>query len=511
MQQHLRRSAIRTAVRYAGAGLLLAGLLAWRGRPTAAGVSAVSSLALLVLAVVAPRTTAAAERALGRVAQGLGHALGTIAFAIIAVLVVIPSWGYHRLIRRSPLGHHRSAPPRWLEVQQVPALASISEARRLGSRASAVGSGAGPHRWVALGAVIVACAIVAFAVHVRSDDRGGPEQPSAHALPATGGRCGPRLGDLPEAKQLAGSPIDGYAHENEPWFPRFVAEAAALTSEWDPVLGSRPPNIDGRYLTVCDGRRSTYQPADPDLTVWYFGGSTMFGFGQRDEHTIPSEVARLAEADGISIRGVNFGIPAAVNWQETQLLAEALSMAKRPPDLVVFYDGVNEFALGYERMQRGDIDPDRTSRQLLTDTERELWASTHPHAEPVTEPGLRLQVELASTQYARGVDVGRHLAKAYGFPVLHVWQPSLLSKRLTPTDRPVLDRTGFDEQSPERAAYLATMEESGADPVDLTTALDGAEAPVYLDSGHTNELGATLVARALYESMRPILSVTPGP
>ena len=67
----------------------------------------------------------------------------------------------------------------------------------------------------------------------------------------------------------------------------------------------------------------------------------MFGLYQRDEHTIPSEFARLAEADGIPLRVVNYGSLAYVNWQEV-LLLEQLVTGGSEPDLAVFYDGFNE-------------------------------------------------------------------------------------------------------------------------------------------------------------------------
>ena len=82
------------------------------------------------------------------------------------------------------------------------------------------------------------------------------------------------------------------------------------------------------------------------------GGSTMFGSFQRDGHTIPSEFARLAEADGIPVRVVNYGQLAYVNWQEVLLLQQLASGSSRP-DLAVFYDGYNDllsqFALGHHR------------------------------------------------------------------------------------------------------------------------------------------------------------------
>ena len=67
----------------------------------------------------------------------------------------------------------------------------------------------------------------------------------------------------------------------------------------------------------------------------------MFGVGQRDEHTIPSEVARLAEDDGVALEVHNYGLPGWVAWQEVQYLERLLARGERY-DLAVFYDGFNE-------------------------------------------------------------------------------------------------------------------------------------------------------------------------
>ena len=56
---------------------------------------------------------------------------------------------------------------------------------------------------------------------------------------------------------------------------------------------------------VVDGRRATWRPAVTPgcrpAKVWMFGGSTAFGQGQRDDHTIASELARVAWEDGIAV------------------------------------------------------------------------------------------------------------------------------------------------------------------------------------------------------------------
>ena len=117
------------------------------------------------------------------------------------------------------------------------------------------------------------------------------------------------------------------------------------TKRYDPYLGWTMPDFQGRYLNVEHGVRRSYEPpasgTGRPLSIYFLGGSTMFGLYQRDEHTIPSEFARLAERDGIDVHVVNYGRLAYVNWQETLELQQLVSQG-RAPDLAVFYDGFNE-------------------------------------------------------------------------------------------------------------------------------------------------------------------------
>ena len=41
--------------------------------------------------------------------------------------------------------------------------------------------------------------------------------------------------------------------------------------------------------------------------------------------------------------------------------------------------------------------------------------------------------------------------------------------------------------------------------IDVTDALDGVTDTVYFDQVHTHELGAAVVARAMYRHLRPVL------
>lgn len=322
---------------------------------------------------------------------------------------------------------------------------------------------------------------------------------------------------------------------------------------YDPYLGWKLPDHDGRYVHVSSGVRRSYEPesGSADMpTIFFFGGSTMFGLYQRDEHTIPSEFAPLAEADGMPVRVANYGSLAYVNWQEV-LLLEQLVSSRSAPDLAVLYDGFNEilgqFQLGppseVTHLEFREIDrrlklgrpgePDNGNERSLPDTAYRTWAGVSA----VHRLGRRLGLvpgsregpgtgrssiwpgdqtdhlgrrgRLAASIHARGVDLAVRVADSYGIQTAFFWQPFLYSKQSHPGEEQVMGWLGTDAEAWREADRVARSH-LGAPVQDLSTALDSVKQPVMYDFVHTNELGAKVMARALYERLRPALRKLSG-
>jgi hypothetical protein len=111
---------------------------------------------------------------------------------------------------------------------------------------------------------------------------------------------------------------------------------------------------------------------------------------------------------------------------------------------------------------------------------------------------------LAAAIHARGVDLAQRLAESYGFRTAFFWQPSLYTKRLHPGEEEVDGWLGTDPGA-WRQANRAARARLAAPVQDVSAALDGVDNPVMYDFVHTNELGAEVMARVLYERLRPQL------
>ncbi len=117
---------------------------------------------------------------------------------------------------------------------------------------------------------------------------------------------------------------------------------------YDPYTDMTDPPVTGWFVNVDPAgfRRSAGQgPWPPDRAnrnVFLFGGSTTFGFGVADEHTIASYLQPLLSEDGRPARVYNFGHSGYYSTQE-RILFERLLVAGHHPDVAIFVDGLNDF------------------------------------------------------------------------------------------------------------------------------------------------------------------------
>ena len=482
----------------------------WFGRETPAAVLVVVAVVLFFVGLIAPGPAHRFDRALERVGDIAARGLGVALSALMWVVIVLPIWALSRLVKYSPLDDGwTTTRSNWIGVgrSRTPGGRPVGPARMGGrdpSRSQAVRRRAALRYLVAVPAVVVV-GLVAFPWISERYGLGDTRQDAADLRQNEPGT----KADIADVDVTwVGLPVDDYAHEDEPWAKDFFRELVGAGTHHDLILGQRLRDFRGEHLNIVDSRRQGYEPRDPELTVWFFGGSTMFGIGQRDDHTIPSVVARLAEADGIRIEPVNFGVSGDVNWIETIRFAQALEDLPLP-DLVVFYDGTNEEGVGYQRMEDGLIDPDVIERPYLSDEEQNLHSGSYG-GETIDQGPERVQlhIDLTARQYRRGVDVGRRLAGSYGTEVMYFWQPVAVAKDPSPADAELYRRLGFDQDMvPETTRnYEAILETSGAGSIDLTAALDDTDQPVFFDFNHTNERGAAIVAAEMYEYLEPQLA-----
>jgi lysophospholipase L1-like esterase len=141
----------------------------------------------------------------------------------------------------------------------------------------------------------------------------------------------------PEVAADSRGRLPNYANVN--WAPQHYREFRQLKFDYKSFIGWRHEpfhgetiNIGGPYaqrLTINHGTATSKK-------AYFFGGSTMWGVGVRDDGTLPSQ---FAAATGTWSE--NFGELSWTAHQSLTLLVQLLQDGHRP-DIVVFYDGVND-------------------------------------------------------------------------------------------------------------------------------------------------------------------------
>jgi hypothetical protein len=305
-----------------------------------------------------------------------------------------------------------------------------------------------------------------------------------------------------------------------PWADTHLREIQRVPAVYTPYLLIQPLSFHGETLTVDGWLRRSYEPADPGpdpVTVWMFGGSTTYGEGQRDGHTIASELARLAEAAGTPIEIRNYGQRGFVAWQEALLFEQESTDPDGRPDIAVFYDGANDVAVqgatpttgvpsvfDENRIARivtgGDVEggsqPDepgllRRAASWYADHSaahrvvRRFGEATPEEIQPGADPlwsGRDLDdiCRDALDVYGRARSAIADLAATRDVAVLHYWQP----------------------MSRDNDGYQACLDGVTGPTIRVDDALDGAQ-DVYMDAVHHNERGARLVAERLWETLGP--------
>jgi lysophospholipase L1-like esterase len=143
---------------------------------------------------------------------------------------------------------------------------------------------------------------------------------------------------------------------------KLIAEEAFASNHFEYSPWTEYKNIDfsGRYINTKGLIRATIPDGftNPDTagiqTIYFFGGSTMYGVNIADRETVASAFVNLYKAQfprGISIKVVNFGVPAYYSYNELMLLSQLVYSGQKP-GIAIVLDGLNDFLMPYAAQNR---------------------------------------------------------------------------------------------------------------------------------------------------------------
>jgi len=376
------------------------------------------------------------------------------------------------------------------------------------------------------------------------------------------GRVVQSLGGEAPAETPADDRLEKSPYQGKDWADALFAESRqAYRQRYRSFYLWSRQEFRGEHINVDGaGVRATWNPpADPEVPLrelFVFGGSTIWGTGARDGHTIPSYLSKLMHGAGHGYRVTNYGESAYTFIQEAVRLALLLKEGKRP-DLVVFYDGVNDVAAAHRTgvagvdmqyvefqkrlLAREPEVPDHTLRQdlylaasgilgghcktyqLISEIPRiyRAWTSgqagstLQAEAAPIFDltefPEVAANIDdtalaaLAAgvvNAYVEAAGLVDHLSQAYGFEYHLFWQPVLFLEPQANEEE--MADTRFADRS-LGFLYEAVYSAIGERPIknfhDISDVLHDREETVYVDFCHLSEAGNETVARRMAEAI----------
>src|SRR5262245_36930149 len=357
--------------------------------------------------------------------------------------------------------------------------------------------------------------------------------------------------------------IKADTYSDPEWASKYYQEIEEVekgrTLRWQPYVYWRRTPRRGQYINIgSDGLRKTInvpksEGASPPIKVFMFGGSTMWGLGAGDDSTIPSIFAEEAKNKGINCEVVNFGQYAYVNTQE--IIELTLQLQKGTiPDVVIFYDGVNDTFSGFqlsvpglphdeirrekefcllERKELQTLAVQSAIRQLSTmrflhgvlqksGLQRDNFQPVPLEYENAIADKATLAHAVVET-YLNNIKLVQTLSRSYGFTPLFYWQPVIYTKQhLTEYERQSLELDvsypGMKEFYLDTYAALqkssAGLDKSG-DFHDISSIFSDVHEPIFVDFNHMGGKGNSFIARRMAEdfarcSRAPIKSPVRG-
>jgi lysophospholipase L1-like esterase len=126
------------------------------------------------------------------------------------------------------------------------------------------------------------------------------------------------------------------------WSSDHFKELGQVKVTYTSYLGYRRLPFKGSTINIDEkGIRNTLNQTNKKGKVFFYGGSTTWGTGVPDSLTIPSLFNKFSN---FNHHVINYGESGYHSFQEYLKFLIHIQKDKLSPDIVIFYDGVNEFS-----------------------------------------------------------------------------------------------------------------------------------------------------------------------
>jgi len=315
---------------------------------------------------------------------------------------------------------------------------------------------------------------------------------------------------------------------SSPWVFDYFHELDENLQEraiWHSYVYWRRKEFSGNYINIdSNGIRKTHNItplSEARSNIFMFGGSTLWGIGARDEYTIPSLVSKSLIKRGYNnFHIINFGEPVYVSTQG--LIQLMLELRKgNIPDVVIFYDGVNDVFASFQNKYAGSPQNEDNRRKEFalnginlfeylkynSKMLSELVRITKNALEDKFHKDLSFYGDTLSEKtisyYFYNMGLVEKIAKEHQFSFYAFWQPTIFSKEKLSfheinIKQPYKSRRHFYEMVYSKITSLTKKPSYFSDLQSIFA--DRAET-IFIDFCHIGELGNQIIAEAMVQTL----------
>ena len=317
-------------------------------------------------------------------------------------------------------------------------------------------------------------------------------------------------------------------YSNKEFSVELLNEFSKLSSSYRSFIGWRRKKVNFKYTKILgpyNVRKSKGEAINN--SVWFFGGSTMWGTGSSDNQTIPSHFNSLT-----NIPVYNFG---ESGWNSRQSLNQLINAIgdNHQPSVVIFYDGLNdvihqcrsEYTLmpthSYEKIMQEKFET-KTSVLLKNNLIKFILSpyiafATKYNFNYSSENSVNLKQFDCDTNRAKALAIAKHqvnnwytayaLSKSKSFEFYGILQPTLFTTK-TNSDyfTPIMVKENLKREIQYKIVYPLILEEIDryceydknfcSKIIDGTDWLNGTNN-IFIDFAHLNSLGNKLIAQRI--------------
>lgn len=301
------------------------------------------------------------------------------------------------------------------------------------------------------------------------------------------------------------SEIDVY--QDEDWARDYFKELQdSFKTEYYPYVGyRRVPNYEGKYINLDNNsiRKTLFQcgnNSENPVRIFVFGGSTLWGTGARDMGTIPSFLSKTLCESGFAVEVTNFGESGYTNTQEIIKLQLELREGNIP-DVVIFYDGVNDVFTSYQNGIAGYPQNVENRRKEFNTRDKFNLNGVFPNvvkvikifkgesliSQPLDE---KLNLDTAGL-YLSNIKIIKSLEDDFNFKSFFYWQPTIYTKpKLSEDEKNKIDKNDVQGESYIQVSNIVKLSKQVND---LTNIFNNQTKTIFIDWAHISEEGNSIV------------------